>query len=226
MQSFTYLSFERSLQRFSQFLAEGTIEFAKATRTNFYKVSRVLRRPPAPQMMDTEVNLHLGCGSINHPKFINIDGRPAPHIHYIRPIDDLSPFDKQTVNLIYACHCLEHFSYRDIPQVLMEWHRVLKPGGILRLSVPDIDCFFHIYQAENRDLEDIIGLVMGGQDYAFNFHKAIFNAASLEKFLREAGFKEVRPWQPGQCEMTTFDDWSGRLALCRYPISLNLEAIK
>ena len=83
------------------------------------------------------MNLHLGCGTINHPKFINIDGIPKPHIHYIRSIDNLSNFSNNSVDLIYACHCLEHFPYHQIPGIISEWVRIMKKDSILRISVPD-----------------------------------------------------------------------------------------
>lgn len=203
--------------RLSQLLAE-----LKVSAT---KVNRQIARPKFPQNDDRTINLHLGCGSVNHPRFINIDARPQPHIHYVREIDKLPIFQNDSVDLIYACHCLEHFSHGQTHEILSEWQRVLKPGGILRLSVPDFDLLLKIYHSQHSDLSRVIGLLMGGQDYAFNFHKCLFNYTSLKSALLKAGFSEVRTWQPGQCEMTTFDDWSGRLLGHKYPVSLNLEAI-
>ncbi|MBD2570586.1 class I SAM-dependent methyltransferase [Anabaena lutea] len=189
------------------------------------KIKRQFSRPTLP-VDNKEINLHLGCGNIAHPKFINIDGRPAPHIHYVRAIDNLAPFKDNSVDLIYACHCLEHFSYNRVPLVISEWHRVLKDNGILRISVPDFDLLIKIYNDCDQNLDSIIGLLMGGQDYQFNFHKAAFNEASLRRLLLNAGFNEVRSWQPGSTELMTFNDWSGRLLGGKYPVSLNLEAIK
>jgi predicted SAM-dependent methyltransferase len=55
------------------------------------------------------MRLHLGCGNINYPDFINVDLMPASHVHYVRGINNLKPFKNNSVDLIYACHCLEHF---------------------------------------------------------------------------------------------------------------------
>ncbi|HAA29480.1 MAG TPA: hypothetical protein DCE56_19530 [Cyanobacteria bacterium UBA8553] len=196
----------------------------------FEKVKRQFIRPPFPKLDKDEIFLHVGCGDVNHPNFINIDGLPAPHIHYIRAIDDLSPFTDGSVNLIYACHCLEHFPYySEVPKVLAEWYRVLKDGGTLRLSVPDFDLLLNIYRENGNDINTIIGSLMGGQDYKFNFHMAVFNRSSLESLLKSTGFKLVQEWQPGSGELTTFDDWSNRSILINnkyYPVSLNLQAIK
>lgn len=190
------------------------------------KINRQFNRPELPKNPNSEINLHLGCGSINHPNFINVDARPAAHIHYVRFINDLSPFHDNSVNLIYACHCLEHFPYNDVPKVLSEWFRVLKNHGVLRLSVPNFDLLINIYKDQEDNLESIVPLLMGGQDYEFNFHKSAFNASNLKKILLKTGFQEVRNWQPGRCDMTTFNDWSGRQLGGKYPVSLNLEAIK
>jgi predicted SAM-dependent methyltransferase len=194
------------------------------------KSLRQFIRPPFPNLENGEINLHLGCGSVNHPKFINIDGLPAPHVHYIRAIDNLSPFKDNSVDLIYACHCLEHFPYANVSKVLTEWFRVLKKDGILRLSVPDFDLLIDIYRANGNTINTaVLQSILGGQNYKFNFHKALFNRSSLEDILINIGFKQVQAWKAGCCEFTTFDDWSDFKVLINgkyYPISLNLEAIK
>lgn len=193
------------------------------------KIKRQFSRNSFPKLENGEIYLHLGCGSVNHPKFINIDGLPASHIHYIRSIDDLSPFKDNTVDLIYASHCLEHFPHAKVPKILTEWFRVLKSGGILRLSVPDFDLILDIYQNNENDINTIIFPLMGAQNYKFNFHMVVFNQISLEHLLKNIGFKQIQKWQPGSCELTTFNDWSARNILLNgkeYPISLNIEALK
>jgi len=197
--------------------------------TFYGKLKRQIARPPYPRLEDGKLYLHLGCGSINHEKFVNIDALPAPHIHYIRSLDNLSPFKDETVDLIYASHCLEHFSHRKIPSILEEWFRVLKPGGVLRLSVPDFDAIYRIYSASHDDLNAILEILMGGQNYKYNFHMAAFNQASMAELLSNAGFKSNRPWEPGSCDLTRFSDFSVYTILVfdqAYPMSLNIEAIK
>jgi len=193
------------------------------------KFARLFHRPTKPNNADGSINIHLGCGGIDHPAFINIDGIPARHIHYVRRIDKLSPFRNDSVDLIYACHCLEHFSHRQVLNVLKEWRRVLKKGGVLRVSVPDFDSMVELYLAAERDIQYVLGPVTGGQDYKFNYHMTIFNEESLKRLFVEAGFTKVQRWTPGSAVMTTFDDWSGRVISFNghtFPISLNLEAAK
>ncbi|PSB22027.1 methyltransferase domain-containing protein [Phormidesmis priestleyi ULC007] len=193
------------------------------------KFKRQFFRPAFPNVQDGSINLHLGCGSVDHPDFINVDGLPAPHIHYVRAINDLSPFKTESVDLIYASHCLEHFSHLHVPQVLDEWFRVLKKKGVLRLSVPNFDLLLKIYQENSCDIDTILTPLMGGQDYQYNFHMIAFNKKKLETLLINAGFREVREWLPGSSEFTTFDDYSiGKVYVNHtdYSVSLNIEAVK
>ncbi len=201
----------------------------QVVKSHLLKISRQFIRPKLPEIAEREINLHLGCGFVNHPQFINIDALPLPHIHYIRSIGNLSPFADNSVNLIYASHSLEHFSHMETPAVLAEWFRVLKKGGILRLSVPDFDLLVDIYREHNNNVEAILHTLMGSQNYQFNFHMTAFNQTSLERLLKQAGFVKIQPWEPGDSELTTFNDFSvAKLPVegKEYPVSLNLEAIK
>ena len=189
---------------------------------------RRLAHTPPPRPRTDELYLHLGCGRIDHPKFVNVDAVPFPHVHYVRGLEDLSPIAGDAAALVYACHCLEHFSYPSVPTILTEWRRVLRPGGILRLSVPDFDRLLAIYRAHD-DVTDIQAALLGGQDSRYNYHKAVFTRRSLGDMLVSAGFHDVREWTPGSSDLTTFDDWSGRKVPIHgtdYEISLNLEAVK
>ena len=184
---------------------------------------------PFPANTDNALCVHLGCGSINHPVFVNVDILPFSHVHYVHRVDRLSMFKDNTVDLIYVSHCLEHFPYSTVLTVLKEWKRVLKNNGLLRLSVPDFDLLLAIYHSTGRDLVSIISPLLGGQDYKYNFHYSVFNQESLTVLLEQAGFRNVQQWIPGDCEPMAIDDWSSRticIAGRQYPVSLNIEAVK
>jgi len=192
------------------------------------RVHRLFYRPALPQNESNAVFLHLGCGQINHPKFINIDVIPSRHIHYVRRIDNLSIFKDCSVDLIYASHCLEHFPFSAVPIILKEWYRVIKPKGILRLSVPDFDLLLNIYNETGHNIKNIIQPLMGGQGSKYNFHYSVFNFKSLEAELYAIGFAEVRRWVPTAADIW-MDDWASRqweINGKRFPVSLNVEAIK
>ena len=168
--------------------------------------------------------LHIGCGDNLLPKpFENLDGRELEGIDYISPATKLR-FDDDIFDLVYASHVLEHFKKDETQDVINEWVRVLKPGGIIRLSVPSIEQLIKIYQKTN-DLESIIGPLMGGQTYDFNFHYNAFNTKSLTAYLESAGCEAVHPWNYKRTSHSAYFDFS-QATTCEIPISLNLEARK
>jgi len=193
-------------------------------------IKRRLAKPSLPKNSDSKILLHIGCGKINSPEFINIDARPFPHVHIVT--DDImcfSDFNSGTVDLIYMCHILEHIKKNDIKDVLSEMKRVLKNDGILRLSVPDFDKLIDVYNASNKDLNTICRQLMGGQDHEYNIHYSVLNHQILSDVLYETGFKKVVQWDPDNCQYHNFKDRASRKLKVggrEYMISLNLEAIK
>ncbi len=186
-----------------------------------------MTRPAYPSCND--IHLHLGCGDIDEPGFVNIDARPARHVHHVQGIAQLSRFSDNSVSLIYSSHCLEHVPHREVHAVLREWCRVLKPGGIVRLSVPDFDLLVDTYLDTGRDIRSVQMPLMGAQDYAYNFHYTCFSFDELSRRLVDAGFRTPRPWHPDTGPFTSLQDWSGRSMLFQgkeYPVSLNIEAEK
>jgi predicted SAM-dependent methyltransferase len=145
-------------------------------------------------------------------------------------VDKLGSFGDASVDLVYACHVLEHFSHLTVPQVLREWGRVIKPGGRLCLSVPDFDKIVHIYNETGQRVDVIINALMGGQEYAYNYHRVIFTESYLSGLLLQAGFSRVASWAPDDGGVGhDVHDWSRRMFQVgerAFPISLNLEAIK
>ncbi len=194
---------------------------------------RVARRglvaPKPPVRDDGRVLIHLGCGEIAAPGWINVDVQALPHIHHVTDVRRLDAFATGTVDLVYACHVLEHVSHRETRAALVEWRRVLKPGGVLRLSVPDFDLLVDAYLAEGRDVDKVVKPVLGGQRAGHDFHGALFTERSLRGALSGAGFTEVRRWRPGEAADHDFPDWAAGTIEFEgrsYAVSLNLEVVK
>jgi predicted SAM-dependent methyltransferase len=202
----------------------------KALKLQTLFMKRRLIKPSLKKHSNGKTLLHIGCGKKNSPEFINIDARPFPHVHIITDdITDLSDFDSDSVDLIYMCHILEHVKRDDIKNVLLEMKRVLKKGGVLRLSVPDFDRLIDVYNASEKNVDAICRQLMGGQDHQYNIHYSVFNNQSLSEILQSAGFSKVIPWDPDNCQYHDFKDRASRKLAANgreYPISLNLEAIK
>ena len=158
------------------------------------------------------MKLHLGCGKRYLEGYIHVDIAKFEHIDYQLPIDDLSTFNSNTVEEIYASHVLEYFDRNDVVNVLNEWKRVLKPSGILRLAVPNFPKLVEVYQS-SKDLSSILGPLYGKWDIGnqeFIYHKTVYDENSLNKLLEEVGFKNIKSWdwQEFFKEQKDFDDHS------------------
>lgn len=186
-------------------------------------------RCPPPKAADGTVRLHLGCGAISEPGFTNIDAMGFAHVHHLGPIHPLPAFKGNSVDLIYVSHCLEHLEIVEVPKALAEWFRVLKPGGLLRIAVPDFDAIMRMYECSGGSIPAIQYVLLGGQDYLFNFHKSVFNESHLRGLLAAAGFAGICKWEDSTFEQTGIKDCS--TIVCRagqtdIAVSLNMEGCK
>jgi len=201
-------------QLLSEFAWAGFV-LRRRLKSRTLGLKRVFVRPKLPNNPDGKILIHLGCGDIASPEFINVDARPAPHLHYVRDARDLSIFPDGYADLVYASHVLEHMPSPILKNVLWEWRRILKPDGVLRLSVPDFDALLDIYQACGHDIDSIAARLMGGQDYAENIHYSVFNSKYLSRLLIEVGFRSVRKWDPQKVDHHDFEDWASGWCLQR-----------
>src|SRR5207249_3890671 len=107
----------------------AAMKIPHAAKLGFCKIREWFRGIPRASTPDGKLHLHLGCGIVNSPGFVNIDAIPMRHIHCVQAVDRLEKFRSGSADLIYASHVLEHISHRETLSVLQEWRRVLKPGG-------------------------------------------------------------------------------------------------
>jgi hypothetical protein len=109
---------------------------------------------------------------------------------------------------------------------------VLKPGGSIQVSTADFEAAIARY-LEQRNLEELLGLLIGGQKDDYDWHGMIFDFATFRAGLERAGFREVRryDWRRAFVGRAGIDDFSqaylphmdkehGRLMM------LNVEAIR
>ncbi len=215
-----------------QFLCEfAWVRFVLARRikSKLFFVKRLVVKPKLPENPDGKILIHLGCGDIASSEFINVDALPAPHVHYICDVTDLSIFPDNYADLVYACHLLEHIRRDELRKTLWEWRRILRPGGILRLSVPDFDALIDIYRACDNDIDGIAAPLMGSQSHSYDVHHSVFNLKYLSDSLTAVGFRSVRKWDPNQVDYHDFEDWASKpieRGGKNYQVSLNVEGIK
>lgn len=92
-----------------------------------------------PQFIITRnpVRLNLGCGSDVRDGYVNVDKFPANE-DVVQADFPILPFAKNHADEIVLSHVLEHFGFKDALTLCQEMVRVLKPGGIAHIEVPDI----------------------------------------------------------------------------------------
>ena len=92
--------------------------------------------------------------------FTHIDITNFEHIDFKIPVNDLSIFEENSVELIYASHVIEYFDPFEVVNVLEEWKRVLIPGGTLRIAVPNFLSLITIYN-QTGEIDKILGPLYG-----------------------------------------------------------------
>jgi predicted SAM-dependent methyltransferase len=169
--------------------------------------------------------LHIG-GQVRQAGWEVIDANPGPCVDHVGNAGDLSRFENATFTDVYASHVLEHFDYKDeLLATLREWYRVLVPGGMLHVSVPDLDILARLFcerqQLSPQDRFMAMRMIFGGHVDRYDYHLVGLNDEFLVQYLTAAGFTEIRRVE----ELGFFDDTS-TATLRGVAISLNMTAIK
>ena len=180
--------------------------------------------------------LNLGCGPVQPEGWVNVDGSIRAWIaSRLAPVDRLlvrmklwpaTEFGKRTVvtnlrkrlpwadasvDAVYMGEVLEHFTRDDGFALLQECFRVLKPGGVLRLRVPDNAQFWRNYLREydatrsqprsewtlshSRWVEMFFNDISVRRTWLGSyghFHKWMYDEVSLVLTLEKAGFRHAR----------------------------------
>jgi SAM-dependent methyltransferase len=204
----------------------------------------------ARRAADGHTKLHLGCGLIAPSTWLNVDGSLNARLHqYPRAIAALRrlgllprqqaglpwasdivihdlrkplPWANGQFEAVYSSHLLEHLTWGDAAQLLRESRRVLAPGGVCRVVVPDLEFFISEYQSrksvpyvpgffpEDATVTNADAFIQnlgfaspvpraGGiaiRTYAklfdYHHHKWMYDEESLATQMRAAGFVDIR----------------------------------
>lgn len=162
-------------------------------------------------LKEDKLRLNIGCDRQEIAGFVGVDFNPEVDPDILADADDLHMIADNSVYEIYASQVLEHLPYGN--KALEEWLRVLKPGGMLTVIVPDLygvyrlskhhstwgpynlpvtelyvnACVFGAYY-----LKDVIPEMKDMYGGPGHIHKQIFIEDMLYKRVVAAGYVNVR----------------------------------
>lgn len=162
--------------------------------------------PEADKAAREMVRLNVGAGDKHIDGYISLDIKDGVDARKL-------PYADGSVDVLYASHVLEHFDYNDeVLAVLDEWVRVLRPGGLLRIAVPDVEKFCKERNTLNSFMWDRI--ILGGHKDSTDRHGSVFDETKLRQLMGMAGIGGIEPFE-------SFANDCSRL-----PVSLNLDGRK
>jgi predicted SAM-dependent methyltransferase len=165
--------------------------------------------------------LNIGAGAHGRNGWVNIDGYKAKNVCCVYDARKRLPFSEGAARGIFCEHFFEHLDYtEEVPYFLAECHRVLCPGGVLRIIVPDGGKYLTAYVQGGWDnLKKMRPLDENLRDYWFDHnyntrmelinavfrqgyeHKFAYDYETLAFLLRRYGFREVEKQTYGRSSM-------------------------
>ena len=142
--------------------------------------------------------LNWGCGEWAEDGWINSDVKDSPGIDVVADIREGLPIDSDSIDYAVSIHAMPEIPYTELVPTLEELRRVLKPGGVLRLALPDLDKGIAAYQRRDPEYFKVpdeaaksVGAKFVTQMVWFGYSRSLFTHEFVEELLEKAGFTRV-----------------------------------
>lgn len=160
-----------------------------------------------------EPKLHVGCGRYSLEGWLNADIELRHrNVDIFLDAREPLPFEDGKFRFVFTEHLLEHVSFDDGRRFLKEVGRVLRPGGVVRISTPDLEFLLRYYSDSSPAADEYTdyhgrefirkevrsrAMVISNFFYDFG-HRLIYDWDLLVRVLEEAGFRGVERRQVGE----------------------------
>ena len=151
------------------------------------------------------VYLNLGSGprGLDSAHWVNIDGYPDCNVHFVLDFSRGLPFPDQSFDGVFCEHVIEHFTFEDAAQLCTEIARILKPGGVVRIIVPDAERVVRSYIDDPaaliayRGTTGLTAMQVVNDFFRQHYeHQFLFDWETMQRLLGEVGLVAA-----SRCEM-------------------------
>lgn len=199
-------------------LHQRTLDLCFAALLPVNKINDWRWRLFPPRANGSGIHLHLGCGPKYLPGGVNVDGNVFRRHDLWLDLRNGLPFAPNSVASVYSSHVFEHFYPDELERLIAACHRVLRPGGGMRIVVPDMAAAVRAYLAgDARFFSDFarpcssLGGKLSNLLFCEGGHRQGLDFSYFQELLLHAGFAEVLRFEPGASTI-----YSGE-ALARIP---------
>lgn len=165
-------------------------------------------KPKIKRLLEAQtgaIKLNVGCGTDYKNGWINIDNNSDNNIDKLDLNWDLRnalPFEEDSADFIFNEHFIEHLTIEEAKNIIKDLMRVLKPGGVMRIAMPDLESVVDHYLNVPLNKDPVI------KDFHLEFvetraewinmsfrwwgHKWLYDWEELQRRLSEAGYSKVK----------------------------------
>lgn len=142
------------------------------------------------------MKLNLGCGKISKKGYINIDKNDFDNVDRVLDIRELD-YKENEIEEVRMNYVIEHLTYKEGEALLKDIFRILKRGGTLELSAPDLDkCCKKFLETKERKWTYWLYNIYGAQRWPGDVHKSGYIFEKMKELLEKLGFVEVTNISP------------------------------